>query len=84
MKKFVFLFAIIYIFTYDILAQCAMCKATVETHARSGENKASGLNIAILYLLLIPYVCAMVFWYLWKTHKKKIAEEQELAEKEQD
>ncbi len=84
MKKIVYLLVILYIFTYDITAQCAMCKATVETHVKSGENKAAGLNVAILYLLLIPYICAMVFWYLWKSHKKKIAEQQDLAEKQGD
>jgi C4-dicarboxylate-specific signal transduction histidine kinase len=62
------LFAIVPATTY---AQCAMCRATLETHAKSGENKASGLNTAIGYLLVLPYIAGGVFWYLWKINKKK-------------
>lgn len=75
MKRCIYLLAFIANFGYGAYAQCAMCRATVETHARSMENKVAGLNSAILYLLIIPYLSAGIFWYLWKTNKKKIEDQ---------
>lgn len=73
MRKIVFasVFMLYAIVPTTTFAQCAMCRATLETHAKSGENKASGLNTAIGYLLVLPYIAGGVFWYLWKTNKKK-------------
>lgn len=36
-------------------AQCAMCKASVET-SNNASDLAQGLNSGILYLMSIPYV----------------------------
>lgn len=69
-KILVFLF-FVWVTVSTTYAQCAMCKATVETHARSGENKAESLNVAIIYLMVIPYICAALFYYLYKQQKKK-------------
>jgi hypothetical protein len=61
----------------DILAQCAMCKASVETNANAeGGGFASQLNFGILYLFAAPYLLAMVIAYLWykksKEHKRQL------------
>ena len=72
MKKIYCIAALFTTMGYQIYAQCAMCRATVETHARSAENKVVGLNTAILYLLVIPYLCAGILWYVWRSNKKKI------------
>jgi hypothetical protein len=38
-------------------AQCAMCKATLESNAQNDKSKiGAGLNTGILYLMVIPYV----------------------------
>jgi hypothetical protein len=71
MKRLVYMIALMWLSGNSLLGQCAMCRATVETHARTAENKAAGLNSAILFLLVIPYICAAIFWYVWKTNKKK-------------
>jgi hypothetical protein len=52
-------------------AQCAMCKAVVE----SGDNAmASGINGGILYLMAMPYLILVVvaFVFLRQYLKKKI------------
>jgi len=63
--KYLFLFSII---SQGSLAQCAMCKAVVET----GNNPmAEGVNNGILYLMAVPYlilivVSAVFFRYYFK------------------
>lgn len=38
-------------------AQCAMCKATVESNIENGgKSVGRGLNDGILYLMSIPYI----------------------------
>jgi hypothetical protein len=74
MKNNIILFIIIIVLfiTMDINAQCAMCKAVVETNLESGDTKGLGLNNGILYLMAIPYIAALVFGILYYIQKKKI------------
>ena len=46
-------------------AQCAMCKAVVESNAQTGDNIVQGVNNAILYLMGIPYFLVFGMGYLW-------------------
>ncbi|MEM9647321.1 MAG: hypothetical protein AAF969_02500 [Bacteroidota bacterium] len=46
-------------------AQCAMCRAVVESEA-SG-NTAEGINNGIVYLMAIPYILvAGLFFFVYK------------------
>ena len=51
----------------SLVAQCAMCRATVENNVSYGETSlASGLNFGILYLFVAPYLligAIAFFWY---------------------
>jgi hypothetical protein len=85
MKKYYFIFAIIFLlvlFPNLIDAQCAMCKASVESSQGQKNSVASGINHGILYLMAIPYVLiAFIFRKqivsLWKSFRgKKIAEDE--------
>ena len=52
-----FIVAILLIFTIDVQAQCAMCKAVAEDGAsQANGGVASGLNKGILYIMAVPYV----------------------------
>jgi len=54
------------------MAQCAMCRATVENNINTGETSVgAGLNYGILYLFMAPYLLAMVIGYLWYRNYKK-------------
>ena len=56
-------------------AQCAMCKATVETNAGGGGVEAEGLNAGIVYLMAMPYVMMGTVGFFWyRSTKKKQAE----------
>lgn len=55
-----------------MMAQCAMCRATVENNVNNGEiGIASSLNFGILYLFAAPYLVAMVIGILWYKNSKK-------------
>ena len=56
----------------DIMAQCAMCRGTVESTVSNGRSViASELNFGILYLLVIPYLIVATIGYLWYRNSKQ-------------
>ncbi len=55
-KLIVFLFLLHFTVIEKINAQCAMCKATVESSKTQKNSMAKGLNKGIIYLMLIPYI----------------------------
>jgi hypothetical protein len=54
--RFAVILALLLFFTADVQAQCAMCKAVAETGSKDGTSVTGGINNAILYLMVIPYV----------------------------
>ena len=78
LKFFAVLILIILLSVPSLLAQCAMCRATVENNVSYGETSlASSLNLGILYLFAAPYLVIGVIAFLWykksrSTHAKKI------------
>jgi heme/copper-type cytochrome/quinol oxidase subunit 2 len=58
-------------FTHFANAQCAMCRAVVES---GSPSEAEGLNSGILYLMIFPYILigALFFFIIkYKITKKK-------------
>jgi hypothetical protein len=54
------------------LAQCAMCRATLENNFSNGKaGIAAGINVGILYLLVMPYLAVMTLGYFWYKSSKK-------------
>lgn len=43
-------------------AQCAMCRAVLESG--EGETMAKGINDGIIYLMAIPYVLVFIMGYI--------------------
>lgn len=57
--------ALLFLFPQFMEAQCAMCRAVVESEA-SG-NTAEGINNGIVYLMAIPYILvAGLFFFVYK------------------
>ena len=52
-------------------AQCAMCKAVVESNLESGGSIGAGLNDGILYLMAMPYISMIVVGLIWYNLKKE-------------
>ena len=70
-----FIIAVCYlIVNVDAFAQCAMCKASVESN--NSEGIINGLNKGIAFLALAPYFLFSVIGYFWyKSSKKRKAAE---------
>ena len=55
----------------NLMAQCAMCRGTVESTVSNGRSiVASQLNVGIVYLLMIPYLIVASIGYLWYRNSK--------------
>ena len=55
-----------------IMAQCAMCRSTIENNYSNGNpGIAAGINTGILYLLSMPYLAIIIIGYLWYKSSKK-------------
>lgn len=74
MKRLV-VFIFFVMISVSSMAQCAMCKATLENNISNGNiGIAAGINFGILYLFVAPYLAIIalgVFWY--RTSKKNEA-----------
>jgi hypothetical protein len=71
-KKFVLLSALILLSQIDAVAQCAMCRTTIESSISTGRtNIATGLNTGILYLLSAPYLIVGAIAILWFRQSKQ-------------
>ena len=56
----------------ELMAQCAMCRGTVESTISGGRSVvASQLNVGILYLLAAPYLIISTIAFLWYRNSKK-------------
>jgi hypothetical protein len=57
------------------IAQCAMCKATVESNIENGgKTVGRGLNSGILYLMSVPYlVLGGIGFMVYRNWKGKTA-----------
>jgi hypothetical protein len=66
---------ILLLFAYFLLpiasnAQCAMCRAALESEGNN--NKAEAVNDGIVYLMVIPYlIVGVVGFFVYKMYYKK-------------
>ena len=66
MKTIFFILICLILSSVDTLAQCAMCRSTLENNYSNGNpGIAAGINTGILYLLAMPYLAVIVLGYLW-------------------
>jgi len=69
MKKQILFIAVFMICSFASYAQCAMCRAVLE----SGESQATaeGINNGIVYLMAIPYiVIGGIGYMIYRTYNK--------------
>lgn len=79
MKRFIAvgtLLLVAVLLSFEVSAQCAMCKAIVETNGNAAEtgaaNVSGGINNGILYLMGSVYSVLMILAYVF--FKKPIQE----------
>lgn len=52
----------------SVSAQCAMCRAAIESSGDTGV--AEGVNNGIVYLMAVPYILvAVLFYFIYKKMK---------------
>lgn len=72
MKKItLFIFLLLFLLNRAAFAQCAICKAVVESADNPGGELAKGVNNGILYLMAVPYILLFVIGYLIYRHFKR-------------
>ncbi len=70
MKKFIFIFFLIFTSSIIAQAQCPMCKASVESGMEDENAKGKGLNDGIIYLLATPYLAIAAIGGAWYYKRK--------------
>jgi hypothetical protein len=76
MKKTVFLLFSLFFFL-ETNAQCAMCRAVLESEG--SQSTAEAVNDGIVYLMLIPYMLVasigfLIYWKFFRTKKQNPSE----------
>ncbi|MFV1448091.1 hypothetical protein VBZ51_03035 [Maribacter sp. HS] len=62
---FLILFFLVLLTPMDVEAQCAMCRAVLESE--STGKAAEGINNGIVYLMAVPYVLvAGLFYFIYR------------------
>jgi hypothetical protein len=76
MKKVILSLFILFVFLFDLAAQCPMCRMTAESNLQNGGTAGAGLNAGIMYMLVAPYliVGGIAFWW-WRNKKKEASED---------
>jgi hypothetical protein len=70
MKKFLVVLLFVLLLPQLVDAQCAMCRAVLES--QEDTSTAKGINNGIVYLMAIPYILVGVAGYfIYKKLKKK-------------
>lgn len=54
--------ALVLFLVTDAEAQCAMCKAMAETGTHDGIPVNGGINNAIIYLMVLPYILLFILF----------------------
>lgn len=72
-KLFIFVFLLLFV-AVPAEAQCAMCRAVLESEEKSGT--AEGINNGIIYLMIFPYLLiAGVGYAIYKMRQKARTED---------
>ncbi|WP_420571805.1 hypothetical protein [Kordia sp.] len=70
MKTKYIILIILLLSVVSLEAQCAMCRAVLESD--SDPSQARGVNNGIVYLMAIPYILvAITGFFIYKTFNKK-------------
>jgi len=70
MKRFLLTLVFVLLLPQLIAAQCAMCRAVLESEGNVAA--AEGVNNGIVYLMAIPYVLVgVLFYFVYKKLKKE-------------
>lgn len=73
-NKAVFILLLLVLVSLDAQAQCAMCRAVLESEA--DQSAAKGINDGIMYLMVFPYLLmGGVAYMIWRSRRKSNEEQ---------
>ena len=72
MRNLIFLLVLFLVFPADVEAQCAMCRAVLESEET--QSAARGINNGIVYLMAIPYILMAGLGYAIYRNRRKLPE----------
>jgi hypothetical protein len=61
---------LIIVSSVDALAQCPMCRISLESNLKNGGTAGSGINAGIFMLLGMPYLIVGTIAYVWWKNRK--------------
>lgn len=72
MKRQFVLLLLSFVIWFQSSAQCAMCRAVLESE--EGQSTAEGVNDGIMYLMAVPYVLVggigfLIYWKYFRAKK---------------
>ena len=67
----------------DAVAQCPMCRMSLESNLKNGGTAGQGMNAGILLLLSTPYLLVGGIAYVWYRNKKSQANAEGLEDSAQ-
>lgn len=71
MRKLILLLVVFILFSADVDAQCAMCRAVLESEET--QSAARGINNGIVYLMAIPYILMGGLGYvIYRSRRKRL------------
>ena len=71
MRKLILLLVVMLLFSADVDAQCAMCRAVLESE--ESQSAARGINNGIVYLMAIPYILMGGLGYvIYRSRRKRL------------
>lgn len=59
----------------ETLAQCPMCKISMESNLNNGGTAGKGLNKGILYLFSMPYLIIGGLGYYWYKNQRLVGDD---------
>ncbi|MFK8054695.1 MAG: hypothetical protein AB8F78_01135 [Saprospiraceae bacterium] len=79
MRKFLVVLVVLsiafFVLPSEMIAQCPMCKMSMESNLQSGGTAGQGLNKGILYLFTLPYVIIGGLGYYWYKNQRLIGDD---------
>ncbi|MEH6537150.1 MAG: hypothetical protein V7719_12200 [Psychroserpens sp.] len=72
MKRKIAISLFAFLFALQANAQCAMCRAVLESE--EGQSTAEGVNDGIMYLMAVPYILIagvgfLIYWNFFRIKK---------------
>jgi hypothetical protein len=78
MKKYLILFFLALAApTFQVDAQCPMCRMSAESNLKNGGTAGKKLNTGILYMLATPYLIIGTIGFIWWRNRKRETSDQD-------